>query len=71
MIPTGNEIKMFFHCRQCLKEKPHDVSPRDWAQLEAGWTEIGFQVWCKRHEINIIHVDFEGAKHPATMSRDS
>lgn len=64
-IPQTNEIANFFHCRECLKEKPHGVSPRDWARLEIGWTLLGFQVWCVRHDMNVIHVDFEGQKHPA------
>jgi hypothetical protein len=68
MIPTTNEIEGFLHCAQCLKEKPPDVSPRDWAQLEAGWTRIGLQIWCKRHEKNVMHIDFEGRRHPACTS---
>jgi hypothetical protein len=67
-IPVTNEIKMFFHCRHCLKDLPHGMPPRQWVSIEAGWTEIGFQVWCKRCEINIIHIDFEGQKHPAEQS---
>jgi hypothetical protein len=47
------------------------MSPRDWSSIEAGWTALGLQVWCKRHEINILHVDFEGQKHPAKTSREA
>jgi len=68
-IPLTNEIKMFFHCALCLAEKPADVTPSDWAQLETGWTRLGLQVWCKRHDCNVAHVDFEGAKHPANLKR--
>ena len=68
--PDGNEIVMFFHCAKCLNEMPPDISPRDWARLEAGWTEVGFQVWCKRHECNMINMDFEGQKHPADTNAD-
>lgn len=63
-----NNIKMFFHCAKCLAEKPADQSPREFAAIEAGWTVEGFQVWCKRHEVNIIAMDFEGQKHPAVTS---
>jgi hypothetical protein len=63
MSTNHSEIVAFFHCAQCLKERPEDIAPRDWAQLEAGWTKQGIQVWCKRHELNVIHVDFEGVKH--------
>lgn len=37
-------------------------SPRDFAQIEVGWTIEGFQVWCKRHEINIADFDLMGNK---------
>lgn len=63
--PIKNEIGMYLHCKQCLVELPPDTSPREWAQLEVGWTKAGIQVWCKRHELNVIHMDFEGQKHPA------
>lgn len=65
IIPQESQINMFFHCVKCMDERPGDVSPRDWADLETGWTEKGFQVWCKRHNCNIIHIDFEGHKHYA------
>ncbi len=51
-----NKIVMFFHCALCLEEGVyHDI--------ECGWTEKGFQVWCRQHDANIIHMDFEGQKH--------
>ncbi len=59
------EIKMFFHCAMCLEELPEGMSPQEYSITESGWTEKGFQVWCQRHNANIIHVDFEGQKHPA------
>jgi hypothetical protein len=67
-IPTTNEIKLFFHCVHCLKQLPEGVSPREWNMIEAGWTTFGFQVWCRRCERNVVHVDFEGQKHPANMT---
>lgn len=66
-IPATNEINSFFHCRQCLDEKPSNFSPREWASLEVGFTKLGVQVWCKRHECNIVHIDFERLRHPAEM----
>ena len=69
MTDEDNNIKLFFHCSLCLIELPDDTSPGDWVQIEAGWTEQGFQVWCKRHDCNVIHVDFEGQIHPATTDR--
>lgn len=61
----SNDIKQFFHCKKCLEEKPDNMSPRDWSHNETGWTEKGFQVWCIRHRVNIINVDFLGQKHIA------
>jgi hypothetical protein len=69
-IPSNEkEILMYFHCGLCLKEKPPDVTPRDWIHIEAGWTQKGFQVWCVRHECNVINMDFEKHKHPANATR--
>ena len=66
----GREIGLFFHCKQCGKEidsgeAGDGVSPCTYSQLEVGWTEKGLQVWCRRHDLNIIHIDFEGAVHSA------
>jgi hypothetical protein len=57
---TQNEIKVFFHCKKCLEEIPDGVSPREWVRMEVGYTELGLQVWCTRHEENVIHIDFLG-----------
>lgn len=69
--PPSNELSIltYLHCGQCLEELPNGTSPRDWAQLSVGWTRAGLQVWCKRHECNVMHVDFEGAMHPANTTR--
>ncbi|MFH1392043.1 MAG: hypothetical protein ABIH20_07055 [Candidatus Diapherotrites archaeon] len=55
-----NEIKQYFHCEKCLKELPPGKSPEEWQQIETGFTDKGVQVWCKRHDTNIIHIDLEG-----------
>lgn len=70
-IPNTNEIKAYLHCAMCLKERPEDVSPRDAQFISVGWTPLGIQVWCNIHESNVLHIDFEGQKHPAnTMTPD-
>ena len=61
-----NEIVTFIHCKTCLDEFYHTdkgtgLSPREYAQVEVGFTNPGVQVWCKRHEVNVMHIDFEGA----------
>jgi len=62
-------ISAYCHCGLCLEERPDGVSPRDWGQLEVGFTREGIQVWGKRHEVNVIHINFQGQKHPADMTR--
>jgi hypothetical protein len=64
-IPSTRSIGAFIHCGQCLTERPADISPRDYGRLEIGFTKLGIQVWCRRHECNVAHIDFQGAKHPA------
>lgn len=61
----ASEIKMYFHCALCIEELPEGTSPQEYRHTESGWTEKGFQVWCLRHNANIVHMDFEGHKHPA------
>lgn len=68
-IEASLAIEAYMHCGLCLKERPDDVSPQDWARLEVGWTRLGLQVWCKRHKCNVVHIDFEGEKHPANTNR--
>lgn len=63
-----NHIKMFYHCGKCLDRLPPGKSPQQWAKLEVGATDRGVQVWCKRHQINVIHIDFEGVQHAADTS---
>ena len=67
-ISNQNEISLYLHCGKCLKDRPNGVSPRDWSRLQIGWTEQGLQIWCKRHECNVVHVDFEGQQHPANTT---
>lgn len=67
-IPNTNEIGTFFHCGKCMPQKPAHLSPRQWKNLEIGFTRIGLQVWCVRCEVNVCHIDFEGQKHPANTA---
>lgn len=60
--PAINEIQAFFHCKKCLESLPDGWSPREWVRIEAGWTVKGLQVWCVRHDMNIINIDLKGQK---------
>ena len=69
-IPSNkNEIEMFFHCGLCLKELPSGVSPSEYARLNVGFSPLGMQVWCERHDCNVCHIDFQGQTHPANTTR--
>ena len=69
--PPSNEkeIQLFLHYGLCLQSMPPETSASIWAYLEVGWTEKGLQVWCKRHEVNVCHIDFEGVTHVANTTR--
>ncbi len=73
-VPCTNEGSQYLHCKLCIdawrdRDGNELVSPRDYARLSVAMTEHGFQVWCIRHDVNVIHIDFEGVKHPANLER--
>ena len=70
-IPAKNSITAFCHCSNCLPDCPSTMSPREWASIEVGFSKLGIQVWCKRCEMNIAHIDFEGQSHPANCGRET
>jgi hypothetical protein len=67
-VPNSNEILSYFHCMQCLTDPALIGTPLREQYLEVGWTMLGLQVWCRRHEINVVHIDFEGHQHPANVT---
>ncbi len=56
------EIGAYLHCAKCLEELPETESPASFARLSVGWTRLGLQVWCSRHDLNVINLDFKGQK---------
>jgi len=67
-LSNRNCISTYLHCGECLKEIPDGVAPRDYQRIQTGFTEHGIQVWCTRHNLNVIHIDFEGREHPANTT---
>ena len=65
MIESTLSITAYMHCKQCVNELPEGTSPQEYSSLEVGWTKRGLQVWCFRHKVNVCHIDFEDARHPA------
>lgn len=37
--PVPNEIKSYFHCRECIKELPFGESPMSYARYSVGASE--------------------------------
>src|SRR5690348_9081852 len=81
VVSTEHEIQMCSHCSLCYEEWKQaqlpgqedeactGISMRDYARLEVGFTKRGWQVWCVRHDCNVVNIDFEGAVHPANTSQ--
>lgn len=67
-LTNERAIEGFIHCGLCGADRPrgpHGIAPRHYARLEVGFTERGLQIWCVRHDCNVMHIDFQGACHPA------
>ena len=59
------QIRQYLHCAKCIEELPAGTTPQEFRALDVGFTEKGLQVWCVRHDMNIVHIDFQGKRHPA------
>lgn len=72
-IPNNNTISTYYHCGLCVNEWKQGAapgtSPSEYSRTQIGNTPWGLQVWCARHEVNVCHIDFEGIKHTANMTR--
>ena len=64
-----NRIDRPVVCAQCADEfatgGTDAASLRDYVRFDVGFTDEGLQVWCRRHEANVVHVRFEGTAPPA------
>jgi len=76
MVSNKLKIVAYLHCGLCLEEWKSDpeirkkFSPKEYANVQAGWTKEGIQLWCNRHECNILHIDFEVQTHTANTTRE-
>lgn len=57
-VGAERAIGSFFHCAKCMGEIPQGISPKEWSRLEVGLTKFGLQVFCIRHNCNVVHIDF-------------
>tara|TARA_Y100000992_G_C21020970_1_gene375719 strand:+ start:234 stop:542 length:309 start_codon:yes stop_codon:yes gene_type:complete len=35
---------------------------QDYSRIDVGFTNLGLQIWCQRHQVNICHINFDGKK---------
>ena len=64
-----NGIEQNIICSKCESEfllgSTDSRSLQDYSRLDIGFTSIGVQVWCRRHDANVVHIDFAGQKPTA------
>ena len=65
-------IDSYVACTKCAEEVV-DIEPKislqDYAAIDVGFTNWGLQIWCRRHQVNIVHIDFGGTQLPADFRR--
>jgi hypothetical protein len=65
-------IDSYVACSKCAEEVAHiepKISLQDYGAVDIGFTQWGLQVWCRRHQTNIVHIDFNGQQLPADFRR--
>ncbi len=54
-------------CVKCADEFSNSStdykSLQSYSNLDVGYTDLGLQIWCRRHEVNVCHLKF-GDKQP-------
>ena len=48
-------IERYLYCARCMGEGRTGVGSQS---LEVGLTQVGLQVWCARHKMNIVHFEW-------------
>lgn len=61
-LPHTFEIKHVLECKKCVEACPPGTSLKDYQRVSVGLTPYGLQLWCTRHQANVFHVDFRGAR---------
>lgn len=67
-LPNTFQIKHILECKRCVETCPHGTLLQDYLRVTIGLTPYGLQVWCVRHQANVIHVDFRGQRIPVNAS---
>jgi len=59
-----NNIKEPIVCSACLDEFAKGQTDAktigSYLRMDIGFTQRGIQVWCQRHDANIVEIDFAG-----------
>jgi hypothetical protein len=63
-------INHFYNCAKCIAEKPAHLSMEEFARFSFGPTDLGFQLWCVRHDVNVLHIDLQGNRVAADTTID-
>lgn len=61
-LPNTWQIKHVLECKRCIESCPAGMLLEDYVRVTVGLTPYGLQVWCKRHQVNVAHLDFRGAR---------
>lgn len=48
-MDKSKQIHSFVHCARCIVD-------RRVPDIEAGMTQFGIQIWCRVHDMEIVHV---------------
>lgn len=61
-LPNTWQIKHVLECKRCTESCPAGTPLQDYVRVSVGLTPYGLQVWCARHQANIVHIDFRGQR---------
>lgn len=62
MAKDKPDIVSYIHCRECMfdwSQTDKSISPAEFQDNEVGFTSTGIQVWCRRHDKNVISLDIK------------
>lgn len=66
-----NNIAAFMHCKECIEElhlMNTPMSNKEYQRVEVGFTKTGFQVWCTRHDISVVTLEFPDGVRPKVIA---
>jgi hypothetical protein len=74
-ITSDHDICNYIHCQACLSEISEfegdpayaEIAARH-SRLDIGYTHQGIQVWCRRHNCNVVNLDFQGFRPKANTT---